>query len=71
MINNIVLIALLISITLPINANALTKIEQQEARLNHLNNLSYEIKEIELRVTSSTLIFCFKYSKLTLLELSE
>jgi hypothetical protein len=47
MINNIVLIALLISITLPINANALTKIEQQEARLNHLNNLSYEIKEIE------------------------
>jgi hypothetical protein len=25
---------------------ALTKIEQQEARLNHLNNLSYEIKEL-------------------------
>ncbi|CAC9483351.1 hypothetical protein [uncultured Gammaproteobacteria bacterium] len=55
MINNIVLIALLISITLPINANALTKIEQQEARLNHLNNLSYEIKEIELRAQRAEL----------------
>jgi hypothetical protein len=45
----------LISITLPINANALTKIEQQEARLDHLNNLSYEIKEIELRAQRAEL----------------
>jgi hypothetical protein len=53
MTNNIILIALLTSITFPVNA--LTKIETQEARIDHLNNLRYEIKDMKLRVQRAEL----------------
>jgi hypothetical protein len=54
MTNNIILIALLTSIAFPVKA--LTKIERQEARIDHLNKLTYEIKDMELRVQRAELL---------------
>jgi hypothetical protein len=54
MTNNIILIALLTSIAFPVKA--LTKIERQETRIDHLNKLTYEIKDMELRVQRAELL---------------
>jgi hypothetical protein len=45
MTNNIILIALLTSITFPVNA--LTKIEIQEARIDHLNTVGFNRQSLQ------------------------